>query len=46
MVSRGFTDEIQKIWHTGAGKIVEMCRGSVEVSIASKEKFDWYKILS
>lgn len=46
MVSRGFTAEIQKIWHTGAGKIVEMCRGTVEVSIASKEKFDWYKILS
>ena len=46
MVSRGFTDEIQKIWYTGAGKLVESCRGTVQDSIESKEKFDWYKILS
>jgi|GEM_PF-777217 hypothetical protein len=45
IVSRGFTNEIQKIWHTGASKLVESCRGTVEDSIASKEKFDWYKIL-
>jgi len=46
MVSRGFTDEIQKIWYTGAAKIVELCRGTVKESIESKEKFDWYKIMS
>jgi len=46
ILSRGFTDEIQKIWYTGAAKIVESCRGTVQDSIECKEKFDWYKILS
>jgi hypothetical protein len=46
MVSRGFIKDVQKIWHTGAGKLVELCRGTVKESIESKEKFDWYKMLS
>lgn len=45
MVSRGFTEEVQKIWCKGASGLVENCRGGVEASIASGEKFDWCKIL-
>ena len=46
MVSRGFVADVQKIWFTGAAKLVELCRGTVKDSIESKEKFDWYKMLN
>jgi hypothetical protein len=46
MVSRGFVGDVQKIWYTGAAKLVELCRGTVQDSIESKEKFDWYKMLN
>lgn len=45
MLKTGFTQAAQNMWYTGAGKIVEMCRGSVQVCIESNEKFDWYKLM-
>lgn len=42
---RGATDEVQKIWFKSASDLLNVCRESVEDSIARKEKYDWSKMI-